>query len=94
MLFTKLTKPQVLKKMRELKDGGTFSLFLCPSKCYPSPGHPFNMAIEVEASAKGVYRDGYGWTSLDVVVNDFAYYNCTHETGIRTHFYLEGKNAK
>jgi hypothetical protein len=95
MLFTKLNVRQVKAKINKLGEGEELTIWLCPSKCYPSPFHPFNLAIDIKITNQGVYDPELEeYSSLESVVSNFAYYNCTHETGIRTHYYLEGKNAR
>jgi hypothetical protein len=85
----KLTKTQVkalIKKEKAVK------VILCPSKMYPTPGHPFNMGIETEFYLdrdNNIVRAN-DWESIDFenYLNSFSYYNCTSETGNGIHFYI------
>jgi hypothetical protein len=71
----KITKTQ-LKSM--LKKGET-KVWLCPSKCYPNAGHPFNCAIQILLTND---------SELDSIINNFSYYNCDAERGMSVHYYV------
>lgn len=86
--FNKVTKSQVKARLKRLAShpGETLILWLCPSKMFPMPGQPFNMALCVEFHSNGVTIYG---DDLEKVINHFAYYNCSAATGNRVHFYTE-----
>lgn len=76
----KLTKTQV-KSIAKKQDA--VKVWLCPSKCFPNPDSPFNIAIEKEFTADDVKTD-----TFDSFVTTFGHYNCTAETGKTVHYYL------
>lgn len=84
--FAKKTKNQVRAALRK---NGVWRGFLCPSNCYPNPGHPFNLGLEVHLTKDMLeYGDtDEVVTRLDKVLNAFQYYNCTAETGNKIHYY-------
>lgn len=85
----KLTLAQVKAK---IKKEGDWKGWLCPSKCYPNPGHPFNLAIKFDTkefiALRGIQDK---LTKLDKTVNEFSYYNCNKEVGTTVHYYEEEK---
>lgn len=89
----KVTLAQLRARLRQLKDDEGLAVWLCPSKCYPNIGHPFNMAIRVMFN-----NEGFRINSPDAAINDitlqqtvdaFHYYNCNSETGNYVHYYIE-----
>jgi hypothetical protein len=83
--LTKQTKTQVLSILRKT---GEWQGFLCPSRCFPNIGHPFNMAMACEFDQQSlVIEDVNGITEFSRTVDSFHYYNCTNETGLRVHYY-------
>ena len=59
---------------------------LCPSKCYPNTGHPFNCAIEIQQE-KVIFNREAGIKEWKRIGNEFNYYNCDEERGEKTHYY-------
>jgi len=70
---------QTLTQVRaEIKKNGTWEGWLCPSKCYPSPSHPFNVSILTKIESLDELKEK---------VNSFSYYNCNYEVGYNVHYY-------
>jgi hypothetical protein len=88
----KLTKTQVIAR---IKKEGNVKVWLCPSKMYPHPNHPFNMAAECSFTKEDLLpkypesKEIPDLTNFESVINSFSYYNCDSETGNRVHFYIE-----
>lgn len=72
-----------------LQKNGVWRGFLCPSKCYPRPGDPMNMAIEVDFSVDMLEYEypGAVVTPFERVINSFSYYNCDNVRGQFVHYY-------
>lgn len=90
MRFEKVTKTQLTHLLRKHGEK-TIKVWMCPSKCYPNPKHPFNMARDYELNEDDLIPldlNG-GLNELDRIINGYRYYNCTPETGLRVHFYIE-----
>lgn len=79
MSLEKITKTQV-KSIAKKK--GDIKVWLCPSKCYPNPSNPFNIAIEKVFSKDDILSDKF-----ESFLNSFRYYNCNSETGNTVHYY-------
>lgn len=77
MTLKKVTKATI-KAL--IKKEGKANFIICPSKCFPNFGHPFNMACEVTACSV---------EELEKKINSFVYYNCNNELGNRVHFYIK-----
>jgi hypothetical protein len=93
-MFVRITKAQA----RKLFAQGDEIIFLCP--CRMRPGTPFNMAAAVsgrEYLEKAVaYKDHPDlWkgsveaTAWDLMFNNWAYYNASHECGYYPHYFIE-----
>lgn len=79
MTLEKITKTQ-LKSIA--KKEGEIKVWLCPSKCYPNPSNPFNVAIE-----KLFTKDDILTEKFEKYLSNFKYYNCDKETGNTVHYY-------
>ena len=75
----KITKTQV-KSIA--KKEGSIKVWLCPSKCYPSPENPFNVALEKEFTSEEVLNGKF-----EMYLQTFSYYNCDSELGKTVHYY-------
>lgn len=80
----KLTKSQVVSK---IKKEGKWTGWVVPSKSYPNPGHPFNLAVKKTFYAYDIVDT----KDFEKFLNEFSYYNCNAEVGKNIHFYMEGK---
>jgi len=82
----KLTKAQV-KAL--IKKQGTVKVWLCPSKAFPNPSHPFNVAGQYDLSSYTLPNLNSKLDHFDRYVNEFQYYNCNSELGNSVHYYIE-----
>lgn len=88
----KQTKSQIIAKLKRLEEGETLKVNLLPSKSHMSG---FKMRIqpyEVElqkSDLENKYAGNNDLTYFESIVNNFAYYNCTNETGNRVHYYIK-----
>ncbi len=81
--MTKLTKKDALKRF--LKGEG---VVLCASKMYPNG--MWNTGITI--STDNYDSENIAYTSeldyFNKLINDYSYYNCSKETGLRVSYYL------
>lgn len=97
-MLKKSTKTQVVSRLKQLEDGETIQITLCPSKCYPNPNSYVDMTMTLDFSKEDLQSStwetgllvGIGKLSnFDTRLNAFQYYNCTPELGKRVHFYIK-----
>jgi hypothetical protein len=99
----KVTKSQVISKLKKLNEGESLTVSLFPSNCGPAntvwvQGYEKELTkddlnllyghIKPEVLEKHVTDVEKSLTKLDSLVNDFQYYNCNNELGMRVHFYI------
>lgn len=82
----KLTISQV-KAM--FKKNTNRTIWMVPSKSFPNPGHPFNMAISYNPTKYSLPGLKSVMEHFDKQVTLFRVYNCNAEVGNRVHFYVE-----
>jgi hypothetical protein len=88
----KLTKTQVIAKLKKLNENEVLTVTLFPSKCGPA-NTTWVKGFEKELTKQDLiplYPDSKeipNLTEFDSLVNDFKYYNCIPELGMRVHFY-------
>jgi hypothetical protein len=93
MIMKKVTKMQVVSKLKKLNEGESLPVTLFPSNCGPS-NTVWVQGFEKELSKHDLvplYPDSKeipDLTGFDSLVNDFSYYNCNKELGKRVHFYI------
>jgi hypothetical protein len=80
----KLTAIQVKAVIRRR---GSWKGFLCPSKCYPNPGHPFNMAMELDMGKYDTLTLPEKIKKFDKIRLEYEIANCNKEVGKIVHFY-------
>lgn len=73
-----LIKQTVTQVKAEINKKGFWEGYICPSKCYPAPNHPFNVSIRVRMLTI---------KELEETINNYAYYNCNYELGYKVHYY-------
>jgi hypothetical protein len=89
----KVTKAQVIAKLKKLNEGEILPVTLFPSKCGPS-NTTWVQGFTKELTKQDLlplYPDSKeipDLTGLDSLVNNYQYYNCIPELGKRVHFYI------
>lgn len=90
----KQTKTQIIAKLKRLNEGEKLEVGLLPSKAAPNSLWFSPYLVELKKSdLEQKYEGNNDLTYFESIVNNFHYYNCTHESGNRVHFYIkeEGK---
>lgn len=98
--YTRISKIEARKRFNNGE-----SLYVIAHKM--RPGFPFSMGMTIDGAANlkdfaESYPNGHpnipGFNAFDRMLNNFSYYNCTHETGYYAAFYLvserKGTTAK
>jgi hypothetical protein len=96
----KLTKTQVIAKLKKLNENEVLTVTLFPSKCDPQnttwvKGFEKELTKQdlslkypqTEKTLPYLAECEKTLTHLDSIINDFQYYNCIPELGTRVHFY-------
>jgi hypothetical protein len=91
----KLTKSQVVAKLKRLSENETINITLCPSNCYPNPNAMWKIFVDIDLSKEDIVPcnvlgdyDESNINNFERHINSFAYYNCNSELGNRVHFYI------
>jgi hypothetical protein len=82
-----MRKVNVTQVKSSIRKRGSWKGFLCPSKCYPNPGSPFNMAMEIDMSRYDTLNLQQKLSKFDKIRLEYELRNCNTETGKRVHFY-------
>lgn len=87
MSYTKITKNQILPALKEGK-----TVALCANKFYPSTGG-FSITAHIDFVRLKYHAQSYHnnlKATLEVLINQYSYYNCNSETGQKVSFYIIG----
>lgn len=85
----KLTKTQVIKKVREQ---GSLTVELFSSNCSPQNLtwiRGFDIELTFNNNGAVVYFDGMNHIPFESVIANFQHYNCNAELGNRVHYYIQ-----
>jgi hypothetical protein len=89
-MMKKLTKSQVIAKVKKLNEGEILPVTLFPSKCGPA-NTVWVQGYEVPLKLKNgvpTYETEVQEENFEDIINSYSYYNCNNELGKRVHFYI------